>query len=357
MPSDTRDGARWTGNGPVVLVTGGAGFVGSHTCKALAGAGFRPVVYDNLSNGARQAVQWGPLEVGDLDDAERLAAVVAAYAPKGVLHFAGRIEAGASVTDPAAFYDANVAATLTLLRVMRAAGLDAIVFSSTAAVYGDPDVLPIPETHPLHPVNPYGRTKRMAEEILADLHTAEGLRYAALRYFNAAGADPDGDLWETHQPETHLIPLTVQAALGLRPEIAVFGTDYDTPDGTCVRDYVHVADLAQAHVLALGRLLGGGAPLVANLGTGRGHSVREVVATVERVTGRPVPTRIAPRRPGDPPTLVAAPDTAIAELGWRPIHAALEAQVRDSVRGERRRAGLQAPDDGGPLSASGSAPP
>jgi UDP-glucose-4-epimerase GalE len=322
----------------VVLVTGGAGFVGSHTCKDLARSGFRPVVYDALSNGARHAVRWGPLEVGDLRDEARLGAVFATYRPVAVLHFAGRIEAGASVSDPAGFYDANVAATLVLLRVMRASEVGVIVFSSSAAVYGDPEVVPIPETHPLRPVNPYGRSKRMVEDVLADLHAAEGLRFAALRYFNAAGADPDGDLFETHEPETHLIPLTIQAALGRRPEIVVFGTDYDTPDGTCIRDYVHVSDLARAHGLALRRLMAGGAPLIANLGTGQGHSVREVIATVERVMGRPVPSRLAGRRPGDPPRLVAAPDRAMAELGWSPTHAALEEQVRHAVRGEEARA-------------------
>lgn len=316
---------------PTVLVTGGAGFVGSHACKALARAGYQPVVYDNLSNGIRDAVRWGPLEVGDLEDEARLAEVVVRHKPVGVLHFAAFIEAGESVREPERFYQNNVAGTLALLRVMRAAAIDKIVFSSTAAVYGEPEVTPIPETHPLRPVNPYGRSKLMVEEVLGDVSAAQGLRYCALRYFNAAGADPDGELGENHDPETHLIPLVLQAAYGLRPEIAIFGTDYDTPDGTCIRDYVHVSDLAEAHVLALRRLLEGGDNLVANLGTGRGYSVQEVIEAVEDVVGLPVKVREAPRRPGDPAVLVAAPARAQKELGWAPKHLHLRDQVRHAA--------------------------
>ena len=312
---------------PAVLVTGGAGFVGSHACKALARAGYRPVVYDNLSNGVAEAVKWGPLEIGDLHDAARLAAVVDRHKPLGVLHFAAFIEAGESVGAPARFYRNNVAGTLALLGVMRAAAIDKIVFSSTAAVYGEPEVTPIPETHPLRPVNPYGRGKLMVEEILRDVSAADGLGYCALRYFNAAGADPDGELGENHDPETHLIPLVLQAAYGLRPEIAIYGTDYDTPDGTCIRDYVHVSDLAAAHVLALRRLLDGGENLVANLGTGRGYSVREVIDTVEEVTGRAIPVREAGRRPGDPAVLVAEAGQARRSLGWQPSYETLFEQV------------------------------
>lgn len=317
---------------PTILVTGGAGFVGSHTCKALARAGFLPVTYDILSNGHREAVQWGPLEVGALEDEARLADVLSRYSPVGVLHFAAFIEAGDSVRNPGRFYQNNVAGTLALLRVMQAAGLDKIVFSSTAAVYGEPQTTPIPETHPLQPVNPYGRSKRMVEEILHDLSSAQGLRYCALRYFNAAGADPDGELGENHTPETHLIPLVLQAAYGLRPEIAIFGTDYNTPDGTCIRDYVHVSDLATAHVLALKRLLAGGHPLVANLGTGRGHSVREVITTVQEVVGLPIPVREAGKRPGDPAILVAKPDLAREELGWHPAYPDLRDSVSSAAR-------------------------
>jgi UDP-glucose-4-epimerase GalE len=312
---------------PIVLVAGGAGFVGSHTCKALAGAGFLPVVYDDLSNGVRDAVRWGPLEVGALDDEPRLTAVLETHKPAAVLHFASFIEAGESVREPDRFYRNNVAGSLTLLQAMRRCRIDRIVFSSTAAVYGNPQHIPIREDHPLQPVNPYGRTKLMVEQILADLAAAQGLRYAALRYFNAAGADPDGQLAENHHPETHLIPLVLQAAFGQRPEISVFGTDYDTPDGTCIRDYVHVADLADAHVLAVRRLLAGGDSLIANLGTGRGHSVNEVIETVRAVTGRPVSVRFAPRRPGDPARLVAEAERARRELAWRPAWPDLSDQV------------------------------
>ncbi len=317
---------------PTILVTGGAGFVGSHTCKALARAGLRPVVYDDLSNGARGSVRWGPLEVGRLEDEARLAAAVARHRPAAVVHFAARIEAGESVRDPENFYRTNVCGTLALLRAMGAGGVDAVVFSSSAAVYGEPQAVPIPEDHPLRPVNPYGRSKLMVEQILADAAAAGGPRFVALRYFNAAGADPDGELGEDHDPETHLIPLALRAAFGLRPDIAVFGTDYDTPDGTCVRDYVHVSDLAAAHVLAVQRLLAGGTPLAANLGTGKGHSVREVVAAVAAVTGRPPPVREAGRRPGDPAVLVADPAFARRALGWRAARPGLQQQVADAAR-------------------------
>jgi UDP-glucose-4-epimerase GalE len=315
-----------------ILVTGGAGFVGSHACKALAAAGYRPVVYDNLSNGVREAVKWGPLEVGDLAEEDRLAAVVDRYRPIAVLHFAAFIEAGVSVREPERFYQNNVGGTLALLRVMRRAGIGLIVFSSTAAVYGEPQTVPIPETHVLCPVNPYGRSKLVVEQVLQDVAAAQGLRYCALRYFNAAGADPDGDLREAHDPETHLIPLVLQAVSGQRPDIAIFGTDYATADGTCIRDYVHVSDLADAHVLALRHLLAGGDPLAANLGTGRGFSVREVIAAVEAVVGRPVPQRLAERRAGDPAVLVAGSARAREVLGWRPHHDRLEDIVRHAAR-------------------------
>ncbi|MFV3131470.1 UDP-glucose 4-epimerase GalE [Niveispirillum sp. KHB5.9] len=322
---------------PPILVTGGAGFVGSHTCKALARAGFQPIVYDDLSNGVADAVRWGPLEVGALADTARLAAIVDRYRPAAIIHFAAFIEAGVSVRQPGRFYENNVAGTLSLLRVMEQAGIDRIVFSSTAAVYGDPQHIPIGEDHPLRPVNPYGRTKLMVEDILADLAAAHGLRAVMLRYFNASGADPDGELGENHQPETHLIPLVLRAALGLGPEIAVFGFDYDTPDGTCIRDYVHVADLADAHVLALRRLLEDGAGLTANLGTGRGFSVLEVVGAVEAVTGRPVPLRRAGRRPGDPAILVADNRLALAGLGWRPRFTDISDHIRHAAAWMRAR--------------------
>ncbi|MFV3078072.1 UDP-glucose 4-epimerase GalE [Niveispirillum fermenti] len=312
---------------PVILVTGGAGFVGSHTCKALARAGYLPVVYDNLSNGVQEAVRWGPLEIGALEDEVRLAAVIAHYKPVAVVHFAAFIEAGESVREPKRFYRNNVAGTLSLLRAMREANIKRIVFSSTAAVYGAPERTPIPEEHPLRPMNPYGRSKLMVEEILADIAAAYGVSYVALRYFNAAGADPDGELGENHQPETHLIPLVLQAAYGLRSDIAIFGTDYDTPDGTCIRDYVHVTDLASAHTLAVHRLISGGDSLIANLGTGCGFSVREVINTVVSVTGHKIAIRYAERRAGDPAVLVANAGRAHSELGWAPRFASLNEQV------------------------------
>lgn len=317
---------------PTVLVTGGAGFVGSHACKALARAGFLPVAYDDLSNGVRDAVRWGPFERGELADETRLAAVVHRHRPVGVLHFAAATEIGLSISQPERFYRANVGGTLSLLRVMGDAGMDKIVFSSTCAVYGESDVMPIPETHILRPMNPYGRGKLMAERILEDVSAARGVAYCALRYFNAAGADPDGELGENHDPETHLIPLVLRAAFGLRSDVSIFGTDYPTPDGTCIRDFVHVSDLADAHVAALRRLMDGGGNLVANLGTGRGHSVREVVAMVERVAERRVPVRLAPRRVGDPAVLVAGAAVAKAALGWTPRFPDLSDQVWHAMR-------------------------
>ncbi|TWB24568.1 UDP-L-arabinose 4-epimerase [Nitrospirillum amazonense] len=314
-----------------ILVTGGAGFVGSHTCKSLAAAGFLPVTYDDLSNGVRDAVKWGPFEQGRLEDEARVAAVMRAHRPIAVIHFAAFIEAGQSVREPARFYRNNIGGSLALLQVMQAHGLDKIIFSSTAAVYGNPQFTPIPEHHPLAPVNPYGRGKLMTESILADLDAAHGMRHVVLRYFNACGADPDGELRENHQPETHLIPLALQAAYGQRADIAVFGTDYPTPDGTCVRDYVHVTDLASAHVLALKRLLADGASLTANLGTGRGYSVREVIAAVAAVTARDVPIRLAERRPGDPAILVADATVARRELGWSPQFPELTQQVQHAA--------------------------
>jgi UDP-glucose-4-epimerase GalE len=300
-----------------ILVTGGAGYIGSHTCKQLAAAGHTPIVYDNLSNGHRDAVRWGPFEAGDVTDGERLREVMRAHKPQAVIHFAGLIEVGISVIDPAAFYSVNVGGSLTLLGAMVDEGINSIVFSSTAAVYGRPKSVPIPEDAPSAPINPYGATKRGVEEMLGYFAAAHGLRYAALRYFNAAGADPDGDLGERHDPESHLIPLVLFAALGQRPHINVYGTDYPTPDGTAVRDYAHVCDLARAHIAALDYLATTPEPLVANLGTGAGYSVRQVIDTCRRITGRDIPAQDAPRRIGDPPELVAAVERARDRLGWR----------------------------------------
>lgn len=301
-----------------ILVTGGAGYIGSHACKALAQAGFQPVVYDNLSTGHADAVKWGPLEPGDIRDADRLTRVLAHWRPAAVMHFAALSLVGESVTEPDGYYSTNVGGTLNLLRSMRLTDVPVLVFSSTCAVFGTPERVPISEGAPWLPINPYGRSKRMIEEILLDFDAAYGLRHVALRYFNAAGADPDGELAERHEPETHAVPLCIRAAVGRLPHFTIFGTDYPTPDGTAIRDYVHVSDLAEAHVLALRRLLGGGASRAYNLGQEQGTSVRDLIAAVGRVAGRPVPVVAAARRPGDPPRLVADARRARAELGWEP---------------------------------------
>jgi UDP-arabinose 4-epimerase len=288
-----------------VLVTGGAGYVGSHTCKALDAAGFRPVTYDNLSIGNRWAVRWGPLEIGDIGDVARLGEVFRRHRPVGVIHFAALALVAESMEEPALYYRQNVAGTMAVLEAGRAAGQPPIVFSSTCAVYG---ILPegrAGEDVPKVPINPYGASKLMVERILDDHGAAYGLRSAALRYFNAAGADPDGEIGECRAVETHLIPNAIEALLGRKPPLRVFGRDYPTPDGTPIRDYVHVCDLALAHVRALERLIGGGDRFVCNLGTGRGISVTELIDGLERLSNRKVPLTDAPRRPGDPPRLVA----------------------------------------------------
>jgi len=301
-----------------VLVAGGAGYVGSHCCLALAAAGFRPVVFDDLSNGHREHVQWGPLEVGDIRDAARLDAVFAQHKPVAVLHFAARIEVGESVKNPGAFFDNNVGGTITLVEAARRAGVEALVFSSTCATFGDPVTLPMPEDHPQAPLNPYGRSKLMVEQALADYDRYVGFRSAVMRYFNAAGADPEGRIGEWHEPETHAIPLAIEVALGQRSHFTIFGDDYDTRDGTAVRDYVHVLDLADAHVSALSRLLAGGSSESYNLGTGTGTTVRELVDGVGRAVGKPLAVQMAPRRPGDAPILVGDNAKARAQLGWNP---------------------------------------
>ena len=314
-----------------VLVTGGAGYIGSHACKALAGAGFQPVVFDNLSRGHREAVRWGPLVEGDLADRQRLCAALIEHKVEAVMHFAAYAYVGESVTDPALYYRNNLGGTLSLLEAMREAGIGEIVFSSTCATYGIPDRVPIREDAPQRPVNPYGETKLAIERALHWYAAAYGLRSVSLRYFNAAGADPEGEIGEHHEPETHLVPLVLQAALGQRPHIEIYGTDYPTPDGTAIRDYVHVRDLAIAHMRALERLRGGGGSAAVNLGTGQGHSVREVIAAAELASGRKVPARAAPRRPGDPPALVADPSLAGEILGWHPQHSDLDTIIRTSL--------------------------
>ncbi|MDX1594787.1 MAG: UDP-glucose 4-epimerase GalE, partial [Gammaproteobacteria bacterium] len=282
-----------------VLVTGGAGYVGSHACKALSAAGHEPVVYDNLVYGHRDLVRWGPLEEGDMADRGRLDEVLSAWQPDAAMHFAAYAYVGESVAEPGKYWANNVHGTLVLLEALRAHGIDRLVFSSTCAVYGEPSRVPIPEDHVQWPVNPYGWSKLAAERMLADFHLAHGLRSVALRYFNAAGADPEAETGEHHEPETHLIPLVLDAALGKRQEITVFGGDYPTPDGTCIRDYIHVSDLADAHVIALDWLGERDAAVAFNLGNGRGFSVREVIDCARRITGRPIAVGDGPRRDGD----------------------------------------------------------
>nr|CAD6597062.1 UDP-glucose 4-epimerase GalE [Rhizobium sp. Khangiran2] len=301
-----------------VLVVGGAGYIGSHTCLVLAERGYQPIVFDNLSNGHSEFVRWGPLEEGDIRDRKRLDEVFATHRPDAVLHFAALIEVGESVKDPVAFYENNVVGALTLLSAAMSAGVDAFVFSSTCATYGLPDQVPMDETHRQVPINPYGRTKWIVEQALKDFGTYKGLRSVMLRYFNAAGADPEGRIGEWHSPETHAIPLAIEAALGRRDGFKVFGSDYDTRDGTCVRDYIHVLDLADAHVRAVDYLLEGGETVELNLGTGTGTTVKELLAAISVVSGRPFPVEYVGRRDGDSTSLVADNARAREVLGWQP---------------------------------------
>jgi UDP-arabinose 4-epimerase len=313
-----------------VLVTGGAGYIGAHVCRALAASGYFPVVYDNLSHGHAWSVHWGPLEIGDLKDGPALEAVMRQYHPKTVIHLAGLIAAGESVVDPAPFYHNNLAGTLSLLDAMRNCDIDRLVFSSSAGVYGEPDQIPIPETHALRPVNPYGVTKAMVERLLADYSRAYGLKSVALRYFNAVGAAPDREIGEAHAHETHLVPLVLDTAVGIRPFVEIFGGDFPTPDGTCIRDYVHVCDLADAHVLALAHLDRDIGVETFNLGSEKGASVREVIAMANKITGRPINVRMRPRRPGDPAMLVADSTRARHVLGWTPGFGTLEQQIESA---------------------------
>jgi len=320
-----------------ILIVGGAGYIGSQTAKLVARAGHRPVVLDNLVYGHRWAVKWGPLVEGDLADGALVARVLREHQITAVIHFAAYAYVGESVTNPRKYFRNNVVNTLNLLDAMVDVGVRDIVFSSTCATYGEPLRVPISEDHPLNPVNPYGETKLAVEKILHWYQGAYQLRFAALRYFNAAGADPDGEVGEDHDPETHLIPLTIEAALGRRAGLDIYGTDYPTPDGTAVRDYIHVADLAGAHLLALDRLRSGGADrLQLNLGTGTGHSVREIIAAVEKTTGRRVPVREVGRRAGDPPALVADSRQANQALGWTPQHSDIDTIVAHACRWHMR---------------------
>ena len=310
-----------------VLITGGAGFIGSHVNKLLSQKGYRTVVFDNLSTGHRDFVKWGGFFKGDLGKRADIDRCLSKYKVGAVMHFAAFTAVGESVSDPAKYYANNVVNTLNLLDAMKTSGVKNFIFSSSAAVYGMPQKTPITESHVLAPINPYGRTKKMVEELLADYAAAYGMKYAAFRYFNAAGADPDGELGESHSPEIHVIPRAIDAATG-GPQLQVFGDDYPTPDGTCLRDYVHVSDLADAHVLALEAMVETGHSMAYNLGTGHPHSVREVIDAVERATGRTVAWTLAPRRPGDPAMLYAAAHKAHAELHWTPRFPDLAAIVR-----------------------------
>jgi len=320
-----------------ILVTGGAGYIGSHVVKALAEAGFAVVVLDNLSKGHREAVLAGDLIEGDLADTALLDRVFEQYRPAAVMHFAAFIEVGESVREPLKYYRNNTANTINLLGAMERHGVENFIFSSTAAVYGIPDTSPITENQPIGPINPYGQAKAFVEKILGDASGTGRLRYVSLRYFNAAGADQGGRIGERHIPESHLIPLTLKAAKGERRNIAVYGTDYPTPDGTCIRDYVHVTDLADAHILALGYLLKQGISKSFNCGYGHGYSVREVIEAARRVTNLDVPVENAARRPGDPPALVADSTALRRTLGWTPRHDDLDYIVRTAWEWEKKQ--------------------
>lgn len=319
-----------------ILIAGGAGYIGSHINKSLNEKGHRTIVVDNLAAGHREFVQWGEFCRCDIGDTEGLRSIFSKYPVSAVMHFCAFTYVGESVEDPQKYYLNNVANTLNLLMVMREFGVDKFIFSSTAAIFGNPVTVPISEDHPLEPINPYGRSKLMVERVLMDYARAYGLRYAALRYFNAAGADPDCDVGEWHDPETHLIPLVLDAALGKRESLAIFGTDYDTPDGTCLRDYVHVTDLAAAHVKALEHLGRGGASDVFNLGNGTGFSVREIIDTARKVTRKNIPVQEKGRRAGDPAVLIADSARAMSVLNWKPAHADIGEIVETAWRWQQK---------------------
>ena len=319
-----------------ILVAGGAGYIGSHTVKELRREGFDVLVFDNFSSGKPELVGTRPCVRGDLLDREALRQVFRTRKIGAVLHFASLIQVGESYADPRKYYAHNLTTSLNLLDAMLEAGVKTLIFSSTAAVYGDPLETPIPESHPTNPVNPYGRTKLMVEEILRDYDRAYGLRSISLRYFNAAGADPDGETGECHDPETHLVPNILLSLLGKRPRLGVFGNDFATPDGTAVRDYIHVTDLAAAHVLALRALLAGRPSDVINLGTESGHSVLEIIKAVEKVTGRAVPYDVGPRREGDVAVLLASRKKAEKSLGWKPRLSSLETIIETAWNWHRQ---------------------
>jgi UDP-arabinose 4-epimerase len=320
-----------------VLVVGGAGYIGSHTCKALKAAGFLPVVVDNLSEGHEWAVKFGPLERGEAGDATFMTEVIRKHKPAGLIHFAANAYVGESVANPRKYIQNNVVAMHNLLSVCIDENLNNVIFSSSCATYGVPTQVPLDEEHTQLPISPYGDSKLIGEKMLHWYSNAHPLRYVALRYFNASGADADGEIGEVHDPETHLVPLVIQAALGIRPSISVFGTDYPTPDGTCQRDYIHVTDLGTAHVAALRYLIEGGASTRINLGSGKPISVKEVIDEATRVIGREVPVVYGPRREGDPPGLYANPLKAKEVLGWESKHSSLENILTTAFKWELRR--------------------
>ena len=314
-----------------ILVIGGAGYIGSHACKLLSARGYQPISYDNLSRGHRASVKWGPLEVGDIADRDRLRAVLEHYQPAALMHFAAFAYVGELVENPLLYYRNNVVGSVSLLETVNRFGPLPIVFSSSCVTYGIPSSVPISEDHPQLPITPYGHSKLFVERILADLGRVSALPWVSLRYFNAAGADPDGEIGEEHDPETHLIPLVLAAARD-RTAVQIYGTDYNTHDGTCIRDYVHVMDIAEAHLRALDYLLAKGESCALNLANTRGYSVREVIAAAERVCGWTIAAKPAPRRPGDPPILIGSADRARARLGWMPARSDLEVQIADAWR-------------------------
>jgi UDP-glucose 4-epimerase len=319
-----------------ILVTGGAGYIGSHMVRMLDELGHAVVTFDDLSSGFRDAVLGGEFVQGSLHDKAALSVLFSAHQFDAVVHFAGSIAVGESVRDPAKYYQNNLTGTLNLFDAMREHGVNKLVFSSTAAIFGVPLYVPIDEAHPQVPINPYGMTKWVTERILSDYDAAYEFRSVALRYFNAAGAAPDAALGERHDPETHLIPLALRAAMGVLPELTVFGTDYDTPDGTCIRDYIHIVDLCDAHVLALQHLMSGGESRAYNLGNGQGYSVNEVIQVAERVSGKPVPVQFGPRRAGDPPRLVADASKIRQDWGWTPLFGGLEQIIEHAWQWEVR---------------------
>jgi UDP-glucose-4-epimerase GalE len=320
-----------------ILVVGGAGYIGSHVCKELLKSGFRPVVYDNLSTGHSWAIQFGDFIEGDIEDEASLLKAFEKVLPKAVIHLASLINVRDSIVNPALYYEKNLIATLVLLKAMVKAGVLKLVFSSTAAIYGSPQYVPIDEKHPKAPLNAYGKTKWAIEGMLEDFAHAHGLRFAALRYFNACGADPSGLIGEAHEPETHLIPLVIRTALGLKPQLQIYGDDYPTPDGTAIRDYIHVLDLADAHVKALRYLFEKGSCLQANLGTGTGYSVKQIVDAVAEFGGKPIPTQILPRLAHDSPSLVADPSLAKQILNWQPRHSSLPSIISSAWNWETKR--------------------